>query len=60
MASNLKDRNHRIGYIEFYLSLLFMKNVMYETKIAVLEAQEIEQDIFSSLDVMHQTRDSTQ
>ena len=55
MASNLEDR---MESFEFYLSLLFMKNVMYKTKIAVLEVQEIEQDILSSLDVMHQTRDA--
>ena len=55
MASNVEDR---MESFEFYLSLLFMKNVMYKTNIAVLEVQEIEQDILSSLDVMHQTRDA--
>ena len=33
---------------KIYLSLLFMTNVMYKTKIAVLKVQEIEQDIFST------------
>ena len=35
-----------------------MKNIMYKTKIVVLEVQEIDKDILASLDVMHQTRDA--
>ena len=54
-ASNLLDR---IKSFEFYLSILFMKNIMYKTKIVVLEVQEIDQDILASLDVMRQTRDA--
>ena len=52
---NLLDR---IKSFEFYLSLLFMKDIMYKTKIVVLEVQEIDQDILASLDVMRQTRDA--
>ena len=40
---------------EFYLSTLFMKNIMYKIKIVVLEVQEIDQDILASLVVMHET-----
>ena len=55
IASNLEER---MESFQFYLSLLFMKNVMYKTKVAVLQVQKIEQDIISSLDVMHQTQDA--
>ena len=54
-ASNLSNR---IKSFEFYLSILSMKNIMYKTKIVVLEVQEIDQDVVASLDVMHQTRDA--
>lgn len=54
-ASNLLDK---MKSFEFYLSILFMKNIMYKTKIVVLEVQEIDQDILASLDVMRQTRDA--
>ena len=52
--------NHldKIKSFEFYLSILFMKNIVYNTKIVVFEVQEIDQDILDSLDVMRQTRDA--
>ena len=54
-AINLLDR---IKSFEFYLSMLFMKSIMYKTNIIVLEVQEIDQDILPSLEVMRQTQDA--
>lgn len=35
-----------------------MESIIYKTKIAVLEVQEVDQHILASLDVMGQTRDA--
>jgi aspartate oxidase len=52
-ATNLLDK---LKSFEFYVSLLFMKNVLYKAKIVVMEVQEIEQDILASIEVLQQTR----
>ncbi|CAB4017344.1 zinc finger MYM-type 1-like [Paramuricea clavata] len=52
-AKNLLDK---LKSFEFYVSLLFMKNVLYKAKIVVMEMQEIEQDILASVEVLQQTR----
>ncbi|CAB4037739.1 Hypothetical predicted protein [Paramuricea clavata] len=51
-ATNLLDN---LKSFEFYVSLLFMKNVLYKAKIVVMEVQEIEQDILASVEVLQQT-----
>ena len=53
-ASNLLEK---IQSFEFYLSILFMKSIMYKMKIVILEVQEIDYDILAGLDAMCQTRD---
>ena len=54
-ASHLSEKPQSL---EFHLSILFMKNIMYKLKIVVLEVQEIEQDIVSSLGALCHTRDA--
>ena len=51
-ASNLLDK---VQSFEFYLSILFMKNILYKVNILVLEVQEVNQDILARLDPMKQT-----
>ena len=51
-ASNLLDK---LQSFEFYISILFMKSILYKAKILVLEVQEVNQDILASLDAMKQT-----
>ena len=51
-ASNLLDK---VQSFEFYLSILFMKNILYKVNILVLEVQEVTQDILARLDPMKQT-----
>ena len=54
-ASHLSER---MRSFEFYFAVLFMKNILYKMKIFVLEVQEIDQDILSSLDALCHTRDA--
>ena len=54
-ASHLSEK---LQSFEFYLSILFMKNIMYKMKIMVLEVQEIERDILSSFDALCHTQDA--
>ena len=51
-ASHLSER---MRSFEFYFAVLFMKNIVYKMKIFVHEAQEIGQDIVSSLDALCHT-----
>ena len=53
-ASSLLEK---IQSFDFYLSILFMKSIMYKMKIVILEVQEIDYDILAELDAMHLTRD---
>ena len=53
-ASNLLEK---IQSFDFYLSILFMKSIMYKMKIVILEVQEIDYDILAELDAMRLTRD---
>lgn len=52
-ASNLSEK---IQSFDFYLSILFMKSIMYKMKIVILEVQEIDYDILAGLDAMRLTR----
>ena len=52
-ATNLLDK---LKSFEFYVNLLFMKNVLYKANIVVMEVQEIEQYILASVKVLQQTR----
>ena len=54
-AANLLKEIHSL---EFYLSLLFMKNVIYKMKLISLEVQEIQQDVIASLSAICETRDA--
>ena len=53
-ASNLLEK---IQSFDFYLSILFMKSIMYKMKIVILEVQEIDYDILAELDAMRLIRD---
>ena len=51
------DIHHKMLSMDFFVSLLFMKNVMSKTKLAVTEVQKETFDIISGVNVMRQTAD---
>ena len=53
-ASNLLEK---IQSFDFYLSILFMKSIMFKMKIVIIEVQEIDYDILAELDAMRLIRD---
>ena len=52
------DLSEKMVSVDLYLTLVFMINVMYKTKLAVTEVQKVNFDIMSGLEVMRQTAES--